>query len=103
LLSNINHTLKHRFSRHIDEAVLQTEHLLGITAENSFLIATVGLLPKLPLTGDSIVDFQFLSPVIHRILRVGYLAFLPRATAYRPKQDAQAEHLAEVGEERSQS
>ena len=51
----------------------------------------------------SIVEFQFLSPVIHRILRVGYLAFLPRATAYRPKQDAQAEHLAEVGEERSQS
>ena len=59
LLSNINHTLKHSFSRHIDEAVLQSEHSLGITAEDSFLIATVGLLPKLYLTGDSIADFPF--------------------------------------------
>ena len=56
--SNINHTLKHRFSRHVDKAVLQTEHLLGVTAEDSFLIAIVGLLPKLNLTGDSIADFQ---------------------------------------------
>lgn len=59
LLSNINHTLKHRFSRHIDEAVFQTEHFLSITTEDSILIATVGLLPKLYLTGDSITDFQF--------------------------------------------
>ena len=57
--SNINHTLKHHFSRHVDKAVLQTEHFLGITAENSFLIATIGLLPKLHLTGDSITDFPF--------------------------------------------
>ena len=59
LLSNINHTLKHGFSCHIDEAVLQTEHLLGITAEDSFLIATVGLLPNLHLTRDSVTDFPF--------------------------------------------
>lgn len=59
LNSNINHTLKHRFSRHIDEAVLQTEHLLGITAEDSFLIIAIGLLPTLHLTGDSFTDFQF--------------------------------------------
>ena len=58
-LSNINHTLKHRFSRHVDKAVLQTEHLLSITAEDSFLIVTVGLLPKLHLTEDSFTDFQF--------------------------------------------
>ena len=49
LISNINHTPKHRFSRHIDEAVLQTEHFLGITAEDSLLIASVGLLPELHL------------------------------------------------------
>ena len=59
LLSNINHTLKHGFSCHIDEAVLQTEHLLGITTENSFLIVTVGFLPKLHLTRDSFTDFPF--------------------------------------------
>lgn len=43
--SNINHTLKHSFSRHTDKTVFKTEHLLSIAAENSFLIATVGLLP----------------------------------------------------------
>ena len=33
--------------RHISKiTTLQTEHLLRITAEDSFLIATVGLLPK---------------------------------------------------------
>ena len=37
----------------------QTEHRLSITAEDSFLIATVSLLPKLYLTGDSITDFLF--------------------------------------------
>lgn len=57
--SNINHTLEHRFSCHIYEAVLQTEHLFGVATEDSFLIATVGLLPKLHLTGDSFSDFQF--------------------------------------------
>lgn len=57
--SHIYHTLKHRFSRHIDEAVLQTEHLLCITAENSFLIAAVVLFPKLYLTGDCFANFQF--------------------------------------------
>ena len=57
--SNIYHTLKHCFSRHINEAVLQTEHLLSITAEDGFLIATIGLLPKLNLTGDSFTDFPF--------------------------------------------
>lgn len=59
LISNINHTLKHRFSRHVNKAVLQTEHLFSITAEDSFLIAAVGLLPKLNLTRDSITDFPF--------------------------------------------
>ena len=34
-------------------------HLLRITAEYSILIATVSLLPKLHLTGDSFTDFQF--------------------------------------------
>lgn len=57
--SDIYHKLKHRFSRHTDEAVFKTEHFLGISCENSFLIATVGLLPKLHLTGDSIADFPF--------------------------------------------
>lgn len=57
--SNINHTLKNNLSRHIDEAVLQTEHFLGITTQDSLLIATIGLLPKLYLTGDSFTDFQF--------------------------------------------
>ena len=33
-------------------------HLLGITAENGSLIATIGLLPKLHLTRDSFTDFQ---------------------------------------------
>ena len=55
----INHTLKHSFFRHIDEAVLQTEHLFSITAEDSFQIATISLLPKLHLTGDSFIDFTF--------------------------------------------
>ena len=59
LLSNINHTLKHSFSCHIDEAVFQTEHLLSVTAEDSFQIITICLLPKLYLTGDSLADFQF--------------------------------------------
>lgn len=59
MLSNINHTLKHRFSRHIDEAILQTKHLLSVTTENSLLIAAVGLLPKLHLTGDSFINFPF--------------------------------------------
>lgn len=58
LLSNINHTFKHCFSRHVDEAVLQTEHFLGITAEGSFLIATVSLFPKLHLSRDTFIDFQ---------------------------------------------
>lgn len=58
-LSDIYHTLKQNFSRHVYEAVLQTEHLLSVTAEDSFLIATVGLLPKLNLTGDSFIDFPF--------------------------------------------
>ena len=49
-ISNIDHTLKHCFSRHIDEAVFKTEHLLGITDEDSFPIATIGLLPKFNLT-----------------------------------------------------
>lgn len=57
--SNINHTLEDDFSHHIDKTVLQTEHFLGITAEDSFLMATVGLLPKLYLTGDSFADFPF--------------------------------------------
>ena len=39
--------------------MLQTEHLLSITAEDSFQIATIGLLPKRHLTGDSITDFPF--------------------------------------------
>ena len=58
-LSNINHKFKHSFSCHSDKAVLQTEHLLSITAEDSSLIATIGLLPKLNLTEDSITGFQF--------------------------------------------
>ena len=58
-LSDIYHKLKHRFSRHTDEAVFKTEHFLSITAEDSSLIATVGLLPKLYLTGDSIADLPF--------------------------------------------
>ena len=58
LISNINHTLKHRFSRHIDEAVLQTEFFLSITAEDGFQIATIGLLPESHLTEDSFADFQ---------------------------------------------
>ncbi len=57
--SNINRTLKHRFSRHIDEAVLQTEHFLDITAYGSFQIATVGLFPKLHLASDNCIDSQF--------------------------------------------
>ena len=57
--SDINHTLKHRFSRHTDKAVCKTEHLLRISCENSFLIATVILLPKLHLTGNSFTDLQF--------------------------------------------
>lgn len=57
--SNINHTLKHYFSRHIDEAVFKTENFLGITAENSFLIAVIGLLPKLYLASDSFTYLQF--------------------------------------------
>ena len=59
LLSNINHTIKHRFSRHVYEAVLQTEHLLSVTAEDSFKITTIYLLPKRHLTSDSIADFTF--------------------------------------------
>lgn len=59
LLSNINHTPKHSFSCHIDEAVFQTEHLLSVTAEDSFKITTICLLPKLYLTGDSFTDFPF--------------------------------------------
>ncbi len=69
--SNINHTLKHYFSRHIDEAILQTEHLFSITAENSFLIATISLLPKFHLTGDSIADFPFhIIEVLHDLTLV---------------------------------
>lgn len=56
--SDINHTLKHRFPRHTDKAVLQTEQLLSIAAENSFLIATIGLLPKLHLASDGFADFH---------------------------------------------
>jgi hypothetical protein len=55
---NVYHTLKHRFARHTDEAVFKAEHLHGVTAEDSFLIATVSLLPKLHLTGDSFTDFM---------------------------------------------
>ncbi len=43
----------------MDESVLQSEHFLSITAEDSLLIATVSPLPKLHLTGDSFVDFMF--------------------------------------------
>ena len=71
LLSNINHTLKHGFSCHIDEAVLQTEHLLGITAEDSFLIATIGLLPKLYLASNSFTNFPFyIIEVLHNFTLV---------------------------------
>ena len=55
---NIYHTIKDNLSCHTDEAVLQTEHLLSITTEDSFLITTVVLLPKLHLTGDSFTDFM---------------------------------------------
>lgn len=58
LLSYINHTLKHRFSRHIDEAVFKTENFLSITAEDSLRIATVGLLQKLHLVSESLVIFH---------------------------------------------
>lgn len=34
-------------------------HFIGITAENSSLIATIGLFPKLHLASDSFADFQF--------------------------------------------
>ena len=83
-LSDINHTLKHRFSRHIDEAVFQTEHLLGITAENSLLIATISLLPKLYLAGDSIADFQFhIVEVLHDPALIDEPAKPVRAMAVR--------------------
>lgn len=66
LLSNINHTLKHRFSRHTDKAVFQSDHLFSITAEDSFLITTICLLPKLHLTGDSITDFLlYIVKILH--------------------------------------
>ena len=58
-LSDINNTLKHHFSRHKDEAVPQTEHLLSITDEVCFQIATVILLPKFYLVRDSFTNFQF--------------------------------------------
>lgn len=57
--SHINHTLKHDFSRHIDKAVLQTEHFFNITAEDGSLIATIALFPKIHLTRDSFADFRF--------------------------------------------
>ena len=37
----------------------KTEHLLSVTIEDSFQIATVGLLPKFHLTSDSFTNFQF--------------------------------------------
>lgn len=37
----------------------KTEHLLSVTTEDSFLIATIGLLPKLYLASDSFTDFPF--------------------------------------------
>lgn len=43
----------------MNKTVLKTDHLFGITAEDSSLIATVSLLPKLHLTSNSFADFQF--------------------------------------------
>lgn len=56
--SNINHTLKHRFSRHVYEAVFKSEHFLSIVCEESLLIAVVGLISKLHLTSNSFIDIQ---------------------------------------------
>ncbi len=53
------------------QSSFQTEHFLGITVEDSFLIATIGLLPKLYLTGDSFIDLPF-----HIIKVLNNLAFI---------------------------
>ena len=82
--SNINHTLKYRFSRHLDEAVFQTEHFLSITAEDSFLITAICQLPKLYLTGDCFTDFSFhIIKVLHDPALVDEPAKPVRAFAVR--------------------
>ncbi len=58
MLSNINHTLKLRFSRHVYKAVFKSEHFLSIVCEESLLIAVVALIPKLHLASNSFIDIQ---------------------------------------------
>lgn len=55
---NIKYTNKISFTMST-KAVFKTDHLLGIATENSFLIATIGLLSKFHLMKDSFTDLQF--------------------------------------------
>lgn len=71
LNSDIHHTLKYNLSCHTNKAIFKTEHLLSITAEESFLIAIIVLYPTLHLTSDSLTDFQF-----HIIEILNDLAFI---------------------------
>ena len=59
LLSNINHTLKHRFSRHINKAVLKPCSFLHITSEDSSLIFLISPFPQFHLPVYRIIDTLF--------------------------------------------